>query len=157
MKVYHILMFLLAFNATVFIVQSIGIYDLSLSSSWSNQSGFSFSGVLFDIGIIRVPLSALTVGAVFAAVVFVLGFSVATNRTTLINAVGWGVFSVAFWFLYQKAMDTFNGVIAISSSFDPNVGMVLTMMYMAITSIIGILFIVGLMQMITGAGWKSYV
>ena len=134
MRAYQILMFMLTVNFGIFIIQSVPIYNMGFEPLWANSSA----------------ILAISVASVFAGLTG--GFAVAffSRNATAMQYSVYIVFSSAFWGLYASTLYVFDGITSMIFTWQ-GVNYVL---YTGITVIIGLIFAVGLMQMITG-GWKG--
>lgn len=137
MKAYQIMMFLLCVNFGMFMVQNIpdaSIYDMGITPIWTDATGLALITV-------AVVLGGLTTG--FAVSFF-------SQNATAMQYFIYTIFAGAFWSLYMSTLWVFDGILASIVPFGVNF-----LLYSAVTSIVAVIFGVGLMQMITG-GWKGY-
>lgn len=133
MKAYQILMFMLIFNFSVFMIQAIPIYNLSLTPIWTD------SGLL----------AALSITAVFASLIGGAVVSLFTRNATAMQYAMYMLFSGSFWVLYLATMRIFNGIIVTVT----NQG-ISFLLLTGVSAIIAIVFSMGLIQLVTGS-WKG--
>ena len=137
MKAYQIMMFLLCVNLGLFLVQNIpdaAIYDMNVTPIWTDALGFSL----------------ITVAVIFGSLTTGFAVNFWSNNATAMQYFMYMTFSGAFWSLYASTLWVFDGILKTMIPFG-----VSFLLYSAVTSLVIIIFAVGLMQMVTG-GWKGF-
>ena len=148
-------MFLFIFNMFLWVLVSVGAYT-SFGTQYASgefnvtdrnkQSALDFIDrflLSFDIGPIHISgITTLVSALVFGGAVLTLS----SNKITSAQGFGYAMFTYFFWNSYLKTTDVFYNITKDIGGLP-----ILTV----VTVIVGIVFIAGLYQMITG-GWKSY-
>jgi hypothetical protein len=135
MRAYQVLMFMLCFNLAVFITQSMGIYEMALTPIWVNSTS----------------LTVITMAAVFGSLLGGAVVSLFTRNATAMQYSMYIFFSGAFFGLYLATLSVFDSIINVIL---PSLGVTQYLLYTAVTAIIVVIFVIGLVQMVTG-GWKG--
>ena len=147
MKAYHILLFMFIFNMFIWLLTILNIYDLSIYANPSFQptnnptqiesylTSLDFFGIEYSG--ISLIVTALVAGSIVSYF----------TRTKTSQGVVYGLFSSVFWATYLRTLTVLNNI-AKDVPYLP-------MMLSVITIATGIIFVAGLLQMVTG-GWKSY-
>ncbi|RLF62132.1 MAG: hypothetical protein DRN16_02400 [Thermoplasmata archaeon] len=155
MKAYQILMFLFIFNMFLWVLVSVGAYtsfgtqyasnEFNMTSQ-NKQTALDFIDNFlldFDIGIVHISGITSLIGALILGTAI---FTFVSGKIASAPRVGYALFTYFFWNSYIKTTEVFYNLTKDIGGL-PILGM--------ITVIVGIVFIAGLYQMITG-GWKSY-
>ena len=143
MKAYEILMFLFIFSMMTWIVSD-GLHIYNIHYDGDNPTSYDEYGVLTSRIFISIT-SGIVIGAVIGMVLKVRDAS---------QKVIYSMFSAIFWASFIETAQIFHNIAAsIPSSAGYAGGLVLLAVFFGIAAYV---FIVGLMQMVTG-GWKAYV
>ena len=168
MKAYHLLLFLFIFNMFFWVVtEGISIYNVSNTvdpafnistnttvSSWNNT--FGLIGKLFLFGDLTISAFGIELGMVVSITtlsLILMGAAMAGYITAgqAPQGVVYGLFSYFFW---SGVSHTFNVFLNFFNAYpDVKTGAIYVLAIFGM--IIGIIFVAGLFQMVTG-GWKSY-
>ena len=147
MKAYHILIFMFVFNMFIWLLSLFNIYDLSTYANPSFQptnNPTQIESYLTSLDFFGVEYSGITL-----IVVALVGGSIVSyfTRTKTSQGVAYGLFSSVFWATYLRTLTVLNNI-AKDVPYLP-------MMLSVVTVATGVIFVAGLLQMVTG-GWKSY-
>ena len=136
MKAFQIMMVLLLFNFSVFMLQASEIYSFGMSPIYTNA----------------LALQAITIAAVLAAVGTGVAVSIVSKTKVAIEVAIYALFAGAFWGVFAASMIIIDGVASKVADLAPGVIFFFNVILLTITTI---LFVIGIMQMVVG-GWKSY-
>jgi len=142
MKFYHIMMFLIIFNMTVFVVDNLHIYNMS---GYRGNPGYSPTGVTDENPFYQKLLGQIVFGALG-------GIATATIYTLLTKSysdagVAYSIMSLVFW---GTATGAFSVIQSIGGN---NLGS--SMIIMIFSVVLIFIWGAGLLQMVRG-GWKTY-
>jgi len=153
MKAYQIMMFLLLFNLSVSMISALSIYNIGVAVDEeydvTNYEG-DVSPRESDIiawRFLGATLTGLVTGAIAGAVVAYF------TRVPADSGVAYGIFTGTFWGIAYSAIAIFWDIASVPTG---GANLALMMLVFIFIGILGVVFAVGLLQLIRG-GFKSYV
>jgi len=154
MKAYHILLFLFIFNM-FFWVTTVGLGLYNMEEEYGINPGFDLSDSSADIT--TIGLGVLSIFSITGHAAVDMAFF--TGALVLAAGIGWtvsqqstqgvvyGLFGWMFWTSFKNTMTLFYNISLASEG--------VLFIILIFTMIVGVVFVVGLFQMVTG-GWKSF-
>ena len=147
MKAFQLMVFMMLFNFSVFIVGGLHIYNMNIdpseASSEYNLAEYSTSS----------PSSILT--SSFLGTIILWAFAAIATATVVsyftkgksVDGVIYGIFGGTYWAVTKTAFDTFSSIFPKNEAID--------WILVIYGIMLGVLFVIGLFQMVRG-GWEAY-